>query len=335
MFSNPIPVYVKNNELVEREFFARELNLIFVNKPEPLSNGTVFVACTEPQNWISFLLEREEKSVVFFLLGNETYDIHKYEFFNNFPSIKHVFIYNPPRRNVLYGVKAILGFIFDDPISIFSTRFYRSLKNAFDFALRSRNLKLRYQWTEFPLGYTNRFIRELKAIGLISDFRESVFNIKEIDLLKSQKKVGFIGQSGSWVRQRVLFAVQKSQRVSFALASNWGGKNDVSEGDYAKSIINCRANLVPPGNLTNQTFRYAECLVLWRLPSAPPITIQDHHYNRYWTELEGNNLKFHSYVLLTRFLLKIDDTEYRSLLVKYRSHYVEELSKIRAQIIAM
>jgi len=327
-----LPVFVKNLGLVEEEFFARELNLRFVNKQIALESGVTLVACTEPQEWDIFFKAQKPETVVFFLLGNETYDVGKYLYFNNIPAIKHVYIYNPPRKNRLFALGPIMGFLYDCPKAALTKIFYRTLKNSFDFAKRSRNIKLNYPWTEIPLGYTNRFIQELTASNLIHPKEKSAFKVERQDIDLAKKYIGFIGQSGSWVRKNVLSAVEKSNKLAFNLDSQWGGSIYRELGDYARDIIDSKVNLVPPGNLTNQTFRYLECLILWRLPVTPPITIQDHHFNRYWTEFDGPRFLCYSYLRLAKFVTRMKSPKYMELVTRYRLEQQQLLTKIRTQI---
>ena len=99
-------LYSENLNLTEREFLLRELGLQITyldpTLPESLEKAgnqkIVFIATTNPNTWRAFLEKRPSESVVFLLLGNETYHQETYLAFNDLVSIRLALIYALPQE---------------------------------------------------------------------------------------------------------------------------------------------------------------------------------------------------------------------------------------------
>jgi len=93
----------ENPFLTERHFLSNELGVLLhcVQSTREAfewqkKNSIVLIASTNPSLWIETLKALPEKSVIFFLLGNETYAPEIFNSLNGVMSIKHVFVYNMP-----------------------------------------------------------------------------------------------------------------------------------------------------------------------------------------------------------------------------------------------
>jgi len=330
------PVYVKNEGLAEREFFRRELGLNmlpFVNLNDTFGGSRIAFACTDPRMWATELEMLPKESIIFFLLGNERYDEANLKYLNNFKSLKHVFIHNPPRRCREVGLFSVLGQLSDLPRTLLEPQFYRAWKNAFDFARRSRRIELYYSHSPFPQGYSNRYVFELGLLNLAQEGD----NTSLTTLAKLQRNsipnsgIGFMGQKGSWQRSKLIEKFLSMNEFNVLVTDGWGGLSQGLSTSYAENILENRATLHLPGNISNQSCRYLEVLLLGRLPITPPYTFQDHHYSDYWTERLAGVKKW-SYKLISEFVLDISDIEYQQILTQELERVMEELELLKSEV---
>lgn len=295
-------LYAHNVNLTEAEFLHREFDLKLTeinsgNEQELRNLEVVLLATTDPKELTSLIQGRKEQSVIVFFLGNETYDIPKFEYLNNFKKeIRHCFIYNLPKKTPYsVSVKCFFATVYDGGLfhRMPNGNILRHAKNGFDFMRRNRRIRLDYSSSNFPQGYTNTFVSELKTVAHVdhrSLFRNE--NLSEMSRNQRTKVINFIGAEGSWNRK---LAIKKMKRIfpdsDFSLvASSWTNKKPINansivlSGNYVSSLVNSKFTLCPPGNLTNQTYRYLESLLLGSLPILPPATIQDNHLWNCWSE---------------------------------------------------
>ena len=325
-----IPVLTKDSNLTESEFFYRELNMFFVDEPKFTKDGKLLIACTNPSLYKDILDSLPQEKVIFFLLGNETYDIPTYKYLSLFPSLKRAYIYNPPRPNSLIGLPSVWASLIEMPKTILNPKFYRTWKNGFDFATRSRRLKLCYEWKPFPQGYSRRFVQELKLLGIIRG-EGSLFNNIEIPMGIPPEGIGFVGQRGSWFRSQQIDSFSSRPNFSYTESSGWTSSQSSQIPLYAKSILDNRTTLHLPGNVTNQTHRYMESLLLNRLPTSPSYTFQDHHLTEYWPDDTNYQLNF-SYRRLSSKILRMSDGEYAALVKLGRDKLQRWINELKLEV---
>jgi hypothetical protein len=169
---------------------------------------------------------------------------------------------------------------------------------------------LSYKFSNFPQGYTARFVKELKELGLLKG-DGSLFEEIALEGGIPSSGISFVGQRGSWLRGNLIDRFLRESNFTHTETFGWSGSESGFKTIYVESILNNRVTLHLPGNITNQTHRYLECILLNRLPVSPPYTFQDHHYNEYWTETFPSNENF-SYIRLTQKILGMTDHEYSS-----------------------
>ena len=294
-------VLVCNPDLVETEYLRREYGLVtkLVDPKSVVIPELSIIACTDPSNWSRVLSQSKVRTVIFFLLGNETYDKNKYEYLNDFPSILHVFIYNPPRESSNLGVISVLDWLFWNPSSFldknlfFAWRFAKSLRD------QTSEIRISYDWTPLPLGYTNQFVSQIEtdfpngSSSLIDEWPLS--NAAKFD---SEIISGFIGQVGTWYRKKLIKYFVRFPEFTSIEASGWVGK---PSANYVEFLRDTQLILCPPGIYTNETFRYFEALVFGGLPISPTNTLHDFHTSAYWTAELPWYLR-HSHVSIYRYL---------------------------------
>jgi len=298
-------VLVCNSDLVETEYLRREYGLVakLVDPKSAFIEKISIIACTDPGNWIKLLSEASDRTVIFFLLGNETYDKLKYESLNNYPSVLHVFVYNPPRMSSNLGLISAFDWLFWNPLSIFDKHFFFAWRFAKSLRAQSSKVDMAYEWTPLPLGYTNQFVSQLEE--KFSSNHMSLFDgwpLSDRQKFSATPNSGFMGQVGTWYRKVLLEYFARFPEFTSTVSSGWVTS---STSNYVNFLNVTQLVLCPPGIYTNETFRYYETLVLGSLPIVPINTVHDFHTSKYWTSRLPWYLR-HSHISIYRFLRKRD-----------------------------
>jgi hypothetical protein len=164
-----------------------------------------------------------------------------------------------------------------------------------------------------PAGYSNRFASELVNLGLVRE-SSSLFEQSPISNSTSRiKGMVFIGQHGSWLRRRIIQAFMKIQGAAVTPYTSWGGAIKSNETRYSESLLNYRFCLCPPGNLSNESYRYYEAIVLGCIPVVTSITIQDWNKYGYWPEVIDIGFRDLNHLQIFNRLLSMSDDDLTSL----------------------
>jgi hypothetical protein len=322
-----------NKDLVETEYLKREYGL-FPHIVDPnklkLKDEVVFIACTDPSNWKQILLISRSSSIVFFLLGNETYDKSKYEFLNQFKSIRHVFIYNPPRDSSKFGFLAMAGWIRRSPCDLFSKHLFFACKFALEMRRKAESAEIMYPWSNLPLGYTNHFVIQLPNEIVNSD-SSLVDDWPIIDLGKSQVRddhVRFMGQIGTWYRRELVRYFSRFPNFDYVESSGWG--KSLKKG-YMEMLHTSTFILCPPGIFTNETFRYFESIICGALPIAPVNSLHDLHSSNYWSQILPFYVR-HSHIEIYRYLRKLPASQIVEYQQFSRNLFESEIHAVRSKL---
>lgn len=322
-----------NEDLVETEYLKREFGLV-PNQVDPntlkLGNEITIIACTEPSNWTRLLLNAQPKSIVFFLLGNETYDKNKYEHLNHFPSIRHVFIYNPPRRSSNFGFLALLDWIIRVPSDIKSKYLFFAWKFALEIRKKAGSVEITYPWTNLPLGYTNQFVKQLPDLA-ISSGQSLVDNWPILKIAQKRERgrqIRFMGQIGTWYRKELLKYFSRFAEFEYVESSGWAGSR---KSGYFEMLQSSSFILCPPGIYTNETFRYYESIICGALPIAPIDSVHDLHSSNYWSMILPFYAR-HSHIAIYRILIKKSDLEISEYLSFSRELFENEIRAVRSKL---
>ena len=103
-------------KVTEEQFLLREfgLEISYEATDQKYSREQRIIVSDNPTNWATLLNTAPPQSLIFFLVGNETYVPDKYEFLNQFKSLKCVLLYNPPKKAPYLNIfKSLLGNILD------------------------------------------------------------------------------------------------------------------------------------------------------------------------------------------------------------------------------
>ena len=333
------PIYSYNMTLTESEFLAREFKLklteINPNLEKDLKQKKVFLLATcDPKEIETVLIDCQDKSVVLFFFGNETYDIPQTIWLNKYSTkIKHCFIYNLPRKtSYLVTLRCLLGAIYDGGLIKWkkNRNILRNFKNGIDLMRRTRRLELNFSYSDFPQGYSKRFVKELSL------FAEKLKNGSILDraplkLSIKKQRISFVGQSGSWCREiaiNVLSKLEKNYEPTYT--SGWGGSNQGNQIPYISALAESKLSLNPPGNLTNRTHRYLESLIMNALPVLPPATLQDPHLWGVWSEFEKPTL--FSWKKNIKSTLKMNSKRREEMILEALLHEKSKIKQINSKL---
>jgi hypothetical protein len=290
-----LPIYAYNMTLTESEFLHREFKLTLTEisreLEDELKTESVFaIATCDPKEIEDILINCKPKSAIVFFFGNETYDVPQIMWMNKYAEkIRFAYIYNFPKKTPYFiTLRCLLGAIYDGGFKNWEKdrNILRNFKNGIDLMRRTRKLNLLFEYSDFPQGYSKRFIRELITEKYFTG-EGSLIKVAPILRNYEKKGISFTGQSGSWCRSLAISVLKRvDQNFNPSYTQGWGGSNQGDDNTYTKGLANSRLALNPPGNLTNRTHRYLESLVLNSLPVMPPATLQDPHLWGIWSEYQ-------------------------------------------------
>lgn len=322
-------VFSDSPRLTEHEFFRREFGLTFIYDAFQLEaikqiefEDVVLIASTNPFLWHYTLKKFPPKSVIFFLLGNETYEPSIYNSLNDFSCIKHVFVYNPPTqiRNV-HHLYSLMGDLRDQfpkigPRNILEilrdNRTSRHLHGKF------RNTKLRYSWSPLPQGYSNSFVLGLQANGLLYPSSQNSLTDRSFiadiqSRFKKEKRFIFVGQETNRRRHQVV-TLMGSRKDSLILTkkSGFGGNNFDGDLTYVKLLLSSWFNLIPPGHFNNSNHRYTESCIAGSIPVILYQNSIDHSDNENWTRILPITQSY-SFKNLVNYVSNMDEERLKQL----------------------
>lgn len=332
--SNEKVIYTELAQITEQEFFQRELNVSVVcnvRARELESVQNVIIASTSPQYWIQFLKTRPEKSVVFLLLGNETYEPQIFNALNGLESLSHVFVYNAPSKIFPSTLaKTLIGHIIDlgrqkfpQPDSV-----YRDFRNSLYLYRKFNRIKIDYPHSFLPQGYSNNFAYKLsQKLNLKSG--SSLISLNLLDnfapISRRPKFLSFSGQATNRRRDLVVKAAEKYMQEPPDLTEGFRGTSHTGDFTYVDQLCESKLILIPPGSFNNSNHRYTESLLCGAVPVILAKNSLDPSENTNWSNSLRGLTPFSAKLMLS-FLSKLSDLEIQSLVVKIRD---EDFSRIR------
>ena len=257
--------------------------------------------------------------MIFFLIGNETYDPKIFNALNNLKTLRHAFVYNPPKeisKKALIG--GVLGNIWDSRLIHAEAEgsVYRDARIAYSLKSKFRNINLNYSFSSLPQGYTNNFADKMTNLVKIEDncsltsksFLSEVYKVK-----KTRLNFSFVGQGGNRRREIFLKCAEKFAETEIhPPETGFGGNNRDSDLTYIHSLLSSKFTLVPPGAFNNSNHRYTESLICHSLPVILANNSIDPSKNDNWTNILSF-LSRYSVKSQMKYLEKIDDETFESL----------------------
>lgn len=314
------------------EFLKRELGLVG-RKINQLEHSAIprnaVIYCNDITHWESRLLLSEPKSVIAIIACNEYYEKKIFEKVNNFPSLKCAFLeYLPAQKPAKLIHLAI--FALKNPRAMSQRKFWGTLRIGFNNWKDCKSLKFNIPVFEFPLGYSERFVKELQQLESIPDTEMSLFEIDPPLKFENRKLLTFFGQRGSWYRRFMIEYFQK-RFGSFETYSGFGGNPGNHKGSsYATELFSSKFVLNPPGNRSSQCARYFETIICGGIPVITEVSIQCWINHDYWPE--EIPWKHFDFQRMWRILRNFDDTSAEKLNKHLKNYSRLNLERTRARI---
>ena len=265
--------------LVEMEWLDRELD-IRLESTNPSTqkiptDSPILILTSRIRNWDSFLKKSPNKSIVLIFCGNEHYMPKHFNNLNNYESLKHVFVqYLKPDALRGYPIWNHLDLLKNRPKSLFERAHFSTLKRALFSSISMQRLRIQPKMDFFPLGYTNRFVGELKL--KIPSVKGGSILSQDFRLhRRNDIGIGFYGQHGTWYRRAIIEIMEKLTKIEKTTYGGYGGALPVDKSSYVEFLLRSKTIVCPPGNQSNETPRYYECIALGTLPIVTRGNIQD------------------------------------------------------------
>ncbi len=315
----------------ENEFLLRELDIkgkkINHDENAPLPRNSV-IYCNNLEHWQKRLMLSEASTITVIIATNEYYKSEKWLEVNRIKSIKCAFIqYLPSNRRTKFG--SIIKFIIHNPNFLSKKVFWQTSRNASRTYLEMRRMKFRIPVFGFPLGYSDRFVIELKNLGLMPGETISLYEKEIYDKNLVRNSVSFIGQKGRWYRRLM---VEYFERIAGARTSKYGSFGGFTHlpqtTDYASSILSSKFVVCPPGNVSSQSFRYYEAIALGAVPIVTEVSLQDWNTHEYWPR--DTSWKYCNFMDVWKSLKELDGQDLDSLISEMRFNISDQFSKTRA-----
>jgi len=332
--------YSESPLLTEINYFKREFGIKIVSidstsnlmgKLNNSNSSTLLIASTNPEYWIGILNKLQKFNIIFFLLGNETYEPVPFNSLNKINSLVHAFVYNPPNKvlnTTIFG--GVLGNIYDGGLRKTEApgSVYRDGRISYSLKQKFKSINMRYAFSNLPQGYSNSFANKIAKLVNLNE-TDSLISNDSIIKIKGLKNINynfsFIGQLGNRRREIFLRTAREFSNVKiYPPEKGFGGNNTDDDYTYVNSLLNSKYIMVPPGNFNNFNHRYTESLICHSLPVILANNSIDPSRNDNWT----NNLSFlsrYSVKSQMKYLEKIDDKTFESL---YNQASLNDFQKI-------
>jgi hypothetical protein len=316
-----IPEYSEVNE-----FFTRELGLYGekINHEEDRAlpeNSLIY--CNDLAHWQRRLALSRKSSVSVIIGSNEYYDLSRLSQINNFESIKCAFIqYLPNGKRIKAG--SFASFILRFPRVLSQRAFYGTAKMGFQKYGKVAPERFNVPIYPFPLGYTERFARELDTLGILQASRGSLFQGMHFSDFSERDKISFFGQKGSWYRRLMVKFFERYPNFQMEAYSSFGGfTNSPRSTGYSELILKSRFVVCPPGNCSSQSFRYYEAIALGAIPVLAETSIQDWNAFDYWPS--NKPWKNSNFVEIWKSLSSLSQGELEELSLDLRKFVLDQI----------
>jgi hypothetical protein len=292
----------------------------------PLPKNSVLY-CNKLEHWRKRLMLSEASTLTVIIATNEYYKSEKWLEVNKINSIKCAFIqYLPSNQRTKFG--SIIKFIIHNPIFLSKKVFWQTTRDASRTYLEMRRMKFRIPVFGFPLGYSDRFVIELKNLGLMPSETISLFEKEIYDKNLVRNSVSFIGQKGSWYRRLMVEFFERIAGASTSKYGSFGGFTHLPQTtDYASSILSSKFVVCPPGNVSSQSFRYYEAIALGAVPIVTEVSLQDWNTHDYWPR--DVSWKYSNFMDIWISLKDLNGQDLDSLISELRFNISDQFSKTR------
>ena len=312
-------------KVTEEQYLLREfrIKILYGVKDQTYNPENNLIVSDNPEYWHEYLRKAPSQTINFILIGNETYQPHKYHYLNQFSSIKSALIYNPPRLAPYYNIlKSLIGNLLDGGIipTDYPGSVFRDFRNSQFTRNKLNSIQIKYPFVELPQGYCNSFVNQLSTISPeIKHLIETNISLYSAEftsalkpLINKTETFSYLGQSIHHRRATCLRIAKKEFGIHVPSKVGFGGLTFDGDTTYLHNLLKTKFPLVPPGAFNNYNHRYTEALITGGLPAILAQNSLDPSINSNWT----NYLNFpqsHSFRFLLKYLSEISTKEFEDL----------------------
>ena len=325
--------------VISSEFFKREMSMEIEVHDHDLRSGVIspsIVVMTDQDLdlWIDKFLSSKRNSIIVFLLGSETLNLQVLWKLFKFRSIKQIFVQYATEASLLNALRAMLNFIVEFPLCIFSRNFYKGMYRGAKRYLKRKVLNFFWKIDYLPVGYTDMFVKMAKSEGLIDKKdSESLLGEGEKKYI-SQKKfaISFQGYLSGPVRKIVIKAplLNCPDSSYLRITEHWGTSSD-NDSSYIENMSKSEMVISPPGYVSNLAFRHLESLIAGSLPVAPISSIQDWSKQCTINSLLPGKLKFR-YMKTVQYVGNLSTLQKNQLRNSLLNIYKEEIKNVKNKL---
>ena len=290
--------YCESPKITEESFLLREFGIktVYVNSTEDffkrleISGGnTIMIVSTNPIFWKPVLAKFKVNSVIFILIGNETYDPKVFNSLNDLKSLRHAFVYNLPTSIKIKNIFGpVIGYAFDGGFrkTITEGSIYRDARISYSLRKKFNMIKINYSSSRFPQGYSNNFAKKLGNRININE-NKSFLDNGLVNLIRKERSsiynFAFIGQPTNRRREVFLRNLNGFNKSVIAYNNEFKGIYEDNDLTYLAQLLSSKFILVPPGFYNNSNHRYTESLICNTLPIILANNSLDSSTNFNWT----------------------------------------------------
>lgn len=319
-----VNAYCESPKITEESFLFREFGIktVYVNSTEDFlkrleisGSDIIMVVSTNPNFWKPVLTKFKSNSIIFILIGNETYDPKVFNSLNDLKSLLHAFVYNLPTSIKFKNIFGpVIGYALDGGFrkTINKGSIYRDARISYSLNKRFSMIKMNYSSSRFPQGYSNNFSVKLGNRININENRSFLDN-DLVNLIRKERSsiydFAFIGQPTNRRREVFLRNLHGFDNSVIIYNNEFKGIYEDSDLTYLEQLLSSKFILVPPGFYNNSNHRYTESLICNTLPIILANNSLDPSTNLNWTN-ELFYLNRYSINAQLRYLSKIKADEY-------------------------
>jgi hypothetical protein len=188
-----------------------------------------------------------------------------------------------------------------------------------------------------PIGYTNIFALSLASKLQISP-NQSLISSTGLNDAIHETRISFVGQSGQIVREFAIRAAESSPNGWVVRRSGYGASNVIDStvssrgSDYIDQIAASRFVLSPPGNISGESFRTYEAMIMNRIPLVLDHVTSDPNFKSYYKYLNAFKSKRNWRQFLAE-ALKIDNRTIHQIINENSEAAKSEVEKLRKILI--
>ena len=344
-----VNAYCESPKITEESFLLREFGIktVYVSSSEDFlkrlkisGSDTIIIVSTNPIFWKQVLTKFKANSVIFILIGNETYDPKVFNALNDLKSLLHAFVYNLPTPIKIKNIFGpIIGYAIDGGFRKTTNEgsIYRDARISYSLKKKFNMININYSSSRFPQGYSNNFATKLgKRISINEN--ESLLDNCLVNLIRKERSsiynFAFIGQPTNRRREVFLRNLDGFDKSIVIYNKEFKGIYEDSDLTYLAQLLSSKFILVPPGFYNNSNHRYTESLICNTLPVILANNSLDSSTNFNWTN-ELFYLNRYSIRAQLCYLSKINADEYSKFYDSARSIDFDQILDTKNLILEM